>query len=116
MPLALCSLKKLPSLETTSHRVPTNRSFLPDWLQQILPDLKWDQKTLSALYMTAIVRDPSLRSLRDLRPVKENPQHSKLLCKIRDTGRQIAEKRYGLRARAGGGEAVKCFLHYHPSY
>lgn len=90
-------------------------SALVLFLAQILPDLKWDQTTMSALYMTAIVRDPSLRSLRDLRPLQENPQHSTLLVKIREAGRKIAFERYGLQAPVGS-EAVKCFIHYHPSY
>ncbi len=33
----------------------------------LLPDMKWDRHTIGSLYLVAIARDPTLRSLRDLR-------------------------------------------------
>lgn len=36
----------------------------------ILPDMKWDRHTVESLYLVAIARDPSIRSLRDLRQGK----------------------------------------------
>src|SRR6266567_3311107 len=37
----------------------------PEFL--ILPDMKWDLKTISSLYLVAITQDRTIRSLRDLR-------------------------------------------------
>ncbi|KDN52049.1 HIT-like protein [Tilletiaria anomala UBC 951] len=92
----------------------------------ILPDLKWDQKTLSSLHLTAIVHDRSLRSLRDLRPESEEPRHVELLRAIRAAGAHVASVRFGLRALTRlkgddtehemGGSALRCYLHYHPTY
>jgi m7GpppX diphosphatase len=72
----------------------------------ILPDLKWDQSTLSALYVQTIVRDRSLRSLRDLRP-----SHLPLLRKIETEGRRAVARKYGVRA-----DELRLLLHYQPSY
>ena len=33
----------------------------------LLPDTKWDRKDASALYTLAILKDPALKSVRDLR-------------------------------------------------
>ncbi|KAN0060078.1 hypothetical protein ACQY0O_008051 [Thecaphora frezii] len=78
----------------------------------VLPDLKWDQKTLSSLYLQAVVHDRRLRSLRDL-----TREHVGMLREIRDRAAQVAREQYGLRGRgAEQGGAVRCFIHYQPSY
>lgn len=84
-------------------------------LLQILPDLKWDRHTLSSLYLIAIVQDRSLRSLRDLRPSGDKDDaHIQLLKKIRDAATKVAKDTYGLEGGPGG--ALRCFVHYQPTY
>ncbi|KAG5463158.1 MAG: scavenger mRNA decapping enzyme, partial [Olpidium bornovanus] len=65
----------------------------------MLPDL--------ALYLTAITRDRSLRSLRDIRA-----EHLPLLRRIRDDVRNVVPRSFpGVRA-----DELRLFLHYQPSY
>lgn len=79
----------------------------------ILPDLKWDQKTLSSLYLQGIVHDRSLRSLRDLKK-----HHAPLLRNIRDKAALVAQQRFGLRLQPEPESRgmLRCFIHYHPSF
>lgn len=105
----------------------------------ILPDLKWDRHTLPSLYLIAIARDSSIRSLRDLRR-----EHVPLLRKIAAAAEKVAAEQYGLtiplptQGGADGGSAnsngrpehhnpptapsaihtgkLRCFIHYPPSY
>lgn len=79
----------------------------------IVPDLKWDQKTGSSLYLQAIVHDRSLRSLRDL-----TVAHVDLLLGIREQASKVAYDKYGLQGKQEGTSEgnVRCFLHYQPSY
>lgn len=72
----------------------------------VLPDLKWDRKTLSALYLVAIVHSRSLRSLRDLRR-----EHLGMLRSIEGETYRIAQKTWGIPK---GG--LRFYLHYQPSY
>ena len=72
----------------------------------IIPDLKWDQKTISSLYVQAIVRNRSIRSVRDLRT-----DHLPLLRKINTQGRMAVAKRYGVHP-----DELRLFVHYQPSY
>ncbi|KAJ3571522.1 hypothetical protein NP233_g3702 [Leucocoprinus birnbaumii] len=76
----------------------------PDFM--ILPDMKWDLKTISSLYLVAIAQDRTIRSLRDLRK-----EHNVLLKSIRDEAAQIAYERWGL-----GKGSLRMFVHYQPSY
>ncbi|PWN96653.1 scavenger mRNA decapping enzyme [Tilletiopsis washingtonensis] len=72
----------------------------------VVPDLKWDRRTLSSLYLVAIVHNRALRSLRDL-----TKEHVGLLRKIQRQALQVAQDKFGL---AQGG--LRCFLHYQPTY
>lgn len=79
----------------------------------IVPDLKWDQKTMSSLYVQAIVHNRKIRSLRDL-----TREHIRLLESIKKEASRVVFEKYGLTGK-NEGEAegnVRCFLHYHPSY
>lgn len=76
----------------------------PDYV--LLPDLKWDLKTLSSLYLTAILSDGSLRSLRDL-----TGDHLGLLKGLRADIEEFVMGRWGLKK----GE-LRFFIHYQPSY
>ncbi|CEQ42269.1 SPOSA6832_04088 [Sporobolomyces salmonicolor] len=72
----------------------------------LTPDLKWDQKTMSALYLLVLTQDRTIRSLRDLRP-----SHLPLLRKIRHESERVAMERYGIDK----GE-LRFFVHYQPTY
>ncbi|KAG5349937.1 hypothetical protein C0989_001194 [Termitomyces sp. Mn162] len=76
----------------------------PDFV--ILPDMKWDLKTISSLYLVALVQDRGIRSLRDLRK-----QHIPLLKAIRSEGERVVEEKWAL-----GKGAVRMYIHYQPSY
>lgn len=73
----------------------------------LLPDSKWDQTTLTNLYLTAIAVDGAkLRSLRDLRG-----EHLGLLRDIRAKAGDFVAVRWGLEK-----SQIRCFIHYQPSY
>ncbi|TFK44174.1 scavenger mRNA decapping enzyme [Crucibulum laeve] len=72
----------------------------------LLPDMKWDLKTVSSLYLLAIVQDRAIRSLRDLRHA-----HLPLLKDIRLEAGRIAKERWGM-----GNEYLRMYIHYQPSY
>lgn len=86
----------------------------------LVPDLKWDQTSMKALvratsdarsdaesqYLTVLVQNKSIRSLRDL-----SPDHLPLLNKIRDTTRQVVKDRFGVEK-----DKIRLFVHYQPSY
>jgi m7GpppX diphosphatase len=72
----------------------------------IIPDMKWDLQTMSALYLVAIVRDGEIRSLRDLRE-----RHLPMLKVIKEQAGKVVEGKWNF---AKGG--VRMFVHYQPSY
>ncbi|KAF9898719.1 hypothetical protein BX616_003687 [Lobosporangium transversale] len=73
----------------------------------ILPDSKWDKRTLSSLYLLAISQRSDVRSLRDLRP-----EHLPMLKNIRDKVlAMVPEKFPGVAS-----DEIRMFVHYHPSY
>ncbi|TFK27619.1 mRNA decapping enzyme [Coprinopsis marcescibilis] len=72
----------------------------------ILPDMKWDLKTVSSLYLVTLVQDRSIKSLRDLRG-----HHIDLLKAIRDQAERIVLERWNL---AKG--TLRMYIHYQPSY
>jgi hypothetical protein len=76
----------------------------PDFM--ILPDMKWDLKTISSLYLVAIAQDRTIRSLRDLRK-----KHLHLLKNIRDESERVVRQKWGL-----GKGSLRMFVHYQPSY
>jgi m7GpppX diphosphatase len=72
----------------------------------ILPDMKWDLKTISSLYLVAITQDRTIRSLRDLRK-----HHVGLLKSIRLEATRVVQAKWGL-----GNGSLRMFIHYQPSY
>ncbi|GAA5934726.1 uncharacterized protein JCM15063_003052 [Sporobolomyces koalae] len=72
----------------------------------LTPDLKWDQKTMSALYLLVLTQDRTIRSLRDL-----TPAHLPLLRNIRQATEAAAIAKYGIEQ----GE-LRFFIHYQPTY
>lgn len=72
----------------------------------LLPDMKWDRKSVGSLYLVAIGRSPLIRSLRDLRKI-----HVPMLKSIRQEGTRVAAQNWGVPK---GG--LRFFIHYQPSY
>ncbi|GAA5910478.1 uncharacterized protein JCM6883_003021 [Sporobolomyces salmoneus] len=72
----------------------------------LTPDLKWDQKTMTSLYLLVLTQDRSIRSLRDL-----TPAHLPLLRNIRQASEKAAIEKYGIDK----GE-LRFFVHYQPTY
>jgi m7GpppX diphosphatase len=72
----------------------------------ILPDMKWDLRTISALYLVAIARNGQVKSLRDL-----EGKHLSMLKAIRHEGQRVVRERWG--SLIGG---VRMYVHYQPSY
>ncbi|KAF8074074.1 scavenger mRNA decapping enzyme [Lyophyllum atratum] len=72
----------------------------------ILPDMKWDLKTISSLYLVALVQDRSIRSLRDLRR-----RHVGLLKAMQREGERVIFEKWAL-----GKGSLRMYIHYQPSY
>lgn len=72
----------------------------------ILPDMKWDGKTMENMYCLAIVHQKGIRSLRDL-----NASHLSLLANIQAKSLKAIEDKYGVRS-----DKVRAYLHYQPSF
>lgn len=79
----------------------------------LTPDLKWDQRTLSSLYLVAIVKDESLTNLRDL-----TKEQIPLLKKIKAAAAKVATEKYGLSAPSEDGieSSLRCYIHYMPTF
>ncbi|KAG9064165.1 hypothetical protein KI688_003353 [Linnemannia hyalina] len=73
----------------------------------VLPDSKWDKRTLSSLYLLAISMRSDVRSLRDLKP-----EHLPMLKNLRDKIMALIPVRFPGVA----SDEVRMFVHYHPSY
>lgn len=72
----------------------------------LLPNSKWDQKTVDSLYLLALVCRKDLASIRDL-----NQSHIPLLEHIRDESKRVAQEKWGVQPNQ-----IKTYLHYQPSY
>ncbi|PKI84651.1 5'-(N(7)-methyl 5'-triphosphoguanosine)-[mRNA] diphosphatase [Malassezia vespertilionis] len=79
----------------------------------LLPDMKWDRRTLSSLYLVAIVQDANLKNLRDL-----TKAHIPMLRNIQKAGAQVATETYGLLKPSTDGtcSSLRCYLHYMPTF
>ncbi len=76
----------------------------PDFV--ILPDMKWDLETVSSLYLVALVKDHSIRSLRDL-----HYRHLDILRDIRREASRVVTEKWGLPPGS-----LRMYIHYQPSY
>lgn len=74
----------------------------------ILPDSKWDQKTLNALYLLVLVRRGDLRSLRDVR----GHLHASLLQDIRQRAKEVVSTKYP----SIKPNQLRMYVHYLPTY
>ncbi|ORX37150.1 HIT-like domain-containing protein [Kockovaella imperatae] len=72
----------------------------------ILPDLKWDQTSMTALYLVVLVQDRTIRSLRDL-----TRDHVPLLRRIRQQAFITAKEVFNVEPNK-----LRLFIHYQPSY
>ncbi|RUS29561.1 HIT-like domain-containing protein [Jimgerdemannia flammicorona] len=72
----------------------------------LLPDSKWDCKTLDTLYLQVLVLRRDIRSLRDL-----TRSHLPLLRNVRDRVCAVVPAKYGVQA-----DELRIFIHYQPSY
>ncbi|EMD31964.1 hypothetical protein CERSUDRAFT_69043 [Gelatoporia subvermispora B] len=83
-----------------------HRDSSPTHGHVLLPDMKWDLKTISSLYLVAIASARDVRSLRDL-----HGGHLGMLRSIRREAARVVRERWGL-----GKGALRMFVHYQPSY
>lgn len=72
----------------------------------LLPDLKWDGKTIEALYLQAIVQRRDLKSIRDL-TAAELP----LLYNIRKKCNEAIAAKYNISVNQ-----LRVYFHYQPSF
>jgi len=74
----------------------------------LLPDSKWDRRTLTGIYLLAICKDPEIRSLRDL----DGHKHMPLLEGIKKGVEEVVPIKFpGIQANQ-----LRCFIHYQPTY
>ncbi|KAG0282612.1 hypothetical protein BGZ96_000309 [Linnemannia gamsii] len=79
----------------------------PDTGFLVLPDSKWDKRTLSSLYLLAISMRSDIRTLRDLKT-----EHLPMLKNLRDKIMTLVPVRFSGVAP----DEIRMFVHYHPSY
>ncbi|GJJ10542.1 hypothetical protein Clacol_004769 [Clathrus columnatus] len=109
----LLMVKETPELvfNILSHKVESEKILFEDPSPEtgfiLIPDMKWDLKTVSSLYLVAITHSHSISTLRDLKI-----EHIPMLKSIRrETGR-IVRSKWGLE----GEMALRFYVHYQPSY
>lgn len=110
----LTSSNKLFSLDwvynVLDHKAEVDRILFEDTDTEIgfilAPDFKWDQRTLSNLYLLAIVHKRGIKSLRDL-----TIEHVPLLRNILQKGTQAIVNKYLIQP-----DQLRIYLHYQPSY
>jgi m7GpppX diphosphatase len=73
----------------------------------LLPDFKWDGKTITNLYCLAIVNRRDLQSLRHLR----GNDHLELLENIRDKGVAAITEKYKVKKHE-----LRVYVHYQPQF
>ncbi|CAM0138229.1 hypothetical protein VKS41_001470 [Umbelopsis sp. WA50703] len=72
----------------------------------LLPDMKWDLRTMDSLYLVVLVLRRDLRSIRDL-----DSSHLVLLKNIREKVGDFVTTTYGVQR-----DSLRMFFHYQPSY
>ncbi|XP_065082943.1 m7GpppX diphosphatase [Ochlerotatus camptorhynchus] len=92
------------------HRKETDRIVYEDPSEEtgfiLLPDLKWDGKTVEQLYLLALVHPKGIKSLRDL-----TADHLPLLRNLKDSGTRAIKQRYGIDS-----DHLRIYVHYQPSF
>lgn len=72
----------------------------------LLPDLKWDGVTTETMYVTAIVMNRNIKSIRDLRE-----SHLPLLENIKTKCFKAIKDKFGVDS-----SEIRAYFHYQPSY
>lgn len=72
----------------------------------LLPDMKWDRKTMASLYLITIVNRTDISSIRDL-----NGSHIEFLESLQQRVKAITSEKFGLVQ-----DELRVFIHYQPSY
>ncbi|KIJ30508.1 hypothetical protein M422DRAFT_76664 [Sphaerobolus stellatus SS14] len=94
-----------------SHKVESHKILYedpsPDTGFIILPDMKWDLKTVATLYLLAIAHAPSIATLRDLKR-----HHIPMLRSIRREVSRVVHEKWGIN----GAQSLRFYIHYQPSY
>jgi m7GpppX diphosphatase len=72
----------------------------------MVPDTKWDLKDPQMLYTLAIAKDPSLRSVRDLRG-----RHVPMLQRLKQGALALLREKHGVPP-----SALRVYMHYLPSF
>ncbi|KAF3935563.1 hypothetical protein ABW19_dt0203014 [Dactylella cylindrospora] len=72
----------------------------------LLPDLKWDLKTMDSLYLSVIVHRSDIRSIRDF-----DPTHIPFLTNLRSQVFTAVSTKYSLPP-----DQLRIYVHYQPSY
>lgn len=73
----------------------------------VLPDMKWDGKSIESLYCCCIVYDESISSIRDL-----NSNHIEYLERIQESLlKEVSDKYDGITR-----DKLRLYVHYQPTY
>lgn len=92
------------------HRKEQDRIIFEDPSEEtgfiLLPDLKWDGKTVEQLYLLALVHPKGIKSLRDL-----TAAHLPLLRNLKASGIRAIKERYGIDS-----DHLRIYVHYQPSF
>ena len=72
----------------------------------LMPDLKWDNKTIDDLYYLVIFKDKQLKSIRDL-----NLLHVTLLQKTKDISIKKIKELHNIDS-----DQLRLYFHYYPSF
>lgn len=72
----------------------------------LLPDMKWDGKTVETLYLLGIVHAKEITSMRDL-----NASHIAMLENMQQKTYQVIEAKYKVQRGK-----IRAYLHYMPSF
>lgn len=93
-----------------NHKKESERIIFEDPCKELgfilLPDLKWDGKTLETFYAIAIAHQLNLKSLRSL-----NASHLPLLRNIRSKAINAISEQFNLKR-----SQLRIYLHYQPSF
>lgn len=94
-----------------SHKVESEKILYEDASPEtgfiLIPDMKWDLKMISSLYLVAIAHTRSIATLRDLKR-----EHLPMLRAIRRETAKVVQAKWGLE----GASALRFYVHYQPSY
>lgn len=93
------------------HKKETERIVLEDTDPEsgfvLLPDMKWDGKTVDIMYLVAITHARDIQSLRSL----DGDKHLKMLQNLLEKCLTLIETKYNLTR-----DKIRAYVHYQPTY